>query len=30
MKFEEAYEIEGIYNIIYVPDSVLGEKWGKM
>ena len=22
MKFEEAYEIEGIYNIIYVPESV--------
>jgi hypothetical protein len=29
MKFEEAYEIEGIYNIIYVPDSVLGKKCEK-
>ncbi len=24
-KFEEVYEIEGIYNIIYVPESFLGD-----
>ncbi len=30
-KFEEVYEIEGIYNIYYVPDSVLSnfvQFWG--